>query len=295
MRQLSFEQHKSIVWYALDVFQNKGPDSFIRTQRSLESLQRWIESILRRLQCPLVPAALLECPVPVRLEEDIPISLMVVTQMSPRILQKRGLTADASFSAGVNDSHHNILKHFGEELMRFDCQPMLIRNKRKKEQIKDTNSLRACLTARDSPENVFVRFSGFVCLHATTRAWKSALEWVLSSAAICTPPPPPLPWCTLVYLYVDVGGALDLRVRVQTARRSSFPPFIPAAVPWSLMKAPSIIGPTEWFLCESIKPHPLFFMRSFLFPPTYVTFVSQSIPVLTHNSSLLSSRGDAVE
>lgn len=35
----------------------------------------------------------------------------------------------------------------------------------------------------------------------------------------------------LAYLYVDVGGVLNLRVRVQTVRRSSSPPFIQAAVP----------------------------------------------------------------
>lgn len=52
------------------------------------------------------------------------------------------------------------------------------------------------------------------------------------------PPPAPITVSALVYLYVDIGRVLDLQVRVQTVRRSSFPPFIQAAVPGSLMKAP---------------------------------------------------------
>lgn len=112
------------------------------------------------------------------------------------------------------------------------------------------------------------------CFCLLFRVWKSAMDFV------------PL---SLVYLYVDVGEVLDLWLRVQTVRRSSIRSFIQAAVPWRLTKAPTplhpppatIIGPAEWFLCESIKPHPLFFMHSFLFSSHLCHFCVPFIPLWT--------------
>lgn len=49
------------------------------------------------------------------------------------------------------------------------------------------------------------------------------------------------------------------------------------------------------FFVKVLNLIPCFFVHASLFAPTYVTFVSQSIPVLAHNSSRLSSRRDAVE
>lgn len=106
--------------------------------------------------------------------------------------------------------------------------------------------------------------------------------------------------CTLssplrVYLYVAVGGGAWPSGLSSEGEALPSPSILSSRCPLKPNESPSIIGPTEWFLCERIKPHPLCFLCSFLLPPTYVTFVSPSILVFTHNSSLLSSCRDVVE
>lgn len=96
-----------------------------------------------------------------------------------------------------------------------------------------TKKHNAYLTPRDSPENVFVCFSGSVHMQPVEHGkvhssgfchlWRS----VLSPHHECIGAPLRGHW-----------RVLDLQVRVQTVRRSSFSPFIQAAVPWSLTKAP---------------------------------------------------------